>query len=110
MASVMGSHGVSARRVPVRGVRSVIEVAEEYSILRVWVLSSRSFFEGDTMVDVKRGRPRNQARSRGSREREPLRLRSVRSLQKVGLGSGQAGGITAGMKEAGCVGGLGVGA
>jgi hypothetical protein len=45
--------------VPVRGVRSVIEVAEEYSILRVWVLS-RSFFEGDTMVDVKRGRPRNQ--------------------------------------------------
>ena len=61
---------MSALRVPVRGVRSVIEVAEEYSILRVWVLS-RSFFEGDTMVDVKRGRPRNQARSRGSREREP---------------------------------------
>jgi hypothetical protein len=92
MAPVMGSHGVSALRVPVRGVRSVIEVTEEYSILRVWVLS-RSFFEGDTMVDVKRGRPRNQARSRGSREREPLQVRSV-----------------SGMGRFVCVGGLGVGA
>jgi hypothetical protein len=107
MAPVIRSYRMSALRDFVRGMRSAIEVAEEYSILRVRVWP-RSLFEGDTMIDVEGGRLRNQARSRGSREREPLRLRSVRSLQKVGLGSGQAGGITAGMKEAGCVGGLGV--